>query len=198
MTTGTAPMTAAGHGHSFPVNPPDGSMFAPGPCECGKTHAQSEADKLLAGAVFAMIRAYGAAWPAAVPASVVREIAPAAPESPADALQRIALDIARAALSRLASGDQMAAAEDAEAAALRGYAARMLADIEAVTGTAGDAPDSAGAQLAAIKAHMPSITDALRHALSFIGHVPGPSSQAAAGRYRNALAIINGTEASRG
>lgn len=52
--------------------------------------------------------------------------------------------------------------------------------------------EAAEAKLAAIKAHAPSITDALRHALSYVEHVPDPSSQAAAERYRDALAIISG------
>ena len=47
--------------------------------------------------------------------------------------------------------------------------------------------ERAEAKLAAVEA--PAIMDALRHALSYVEHVPHPSSQTAAERYRSALAI---------
>jgi len=50
MTTGTE----AKHDCLFPCNPPGGTIFAPGPCECGKPFARAQAEKLLAEAVEAM------------------------------------------------------------------------------------------------------------------------------------------------
>jgi len=57
--------------------------------------------------------------------------------------------------------------------------------------------EAAEAKLAGIEAHAPAITDALRYALSYVEHVPNPSSQAAAERYKNALAVISGEEEAR-
>jgi hypothetical protein len=45
-------MTA--HNCSFPCNPAGGTFASPGPCECGKTYARSEAERMLAEAVAAM------------------------------------------------------------------------------------------------------------------------------------------------
>jgi hypothetical protein len=42
------------HECSFPVQPPDGSFLAPGPCECGKTFARARAEEMLAEANAAM------------------------------------------------------------------------------------------------------------------------------------------------
>jgi hypothetical protein len=44
----------ADHKCSFPVNPPGGSFTNPGACECGKTYARSEAERMLAEAEAAM------------------------------------------------------------------------------------------------------------------------------------------------
>lgn len=49
--------------------------------------------------------------------------------------------------------------------------------------------ERAEAKLAEVEAHTSAIVDALRHALAYIEHVPGPSAQAAAERYRSALAV---------
>jgi hypothetical protein len=36
------------HKHAFPVQPPEGSLAAPGPCRvCGKTWARAEAERQL-------------------------------------------------------------------------------------------------------------------------------------------------------
>lgn len=77
---------------------------------------------------------------------------PAAPESPADASRRIAPDIALAYLCRLASADPVAVNGAPEADARMRLAAGAIAGMAAVTGTAGDAPDSAEARLAAVEA----------------------------------------------
>jgi len=50
MTTATG----TAHDCSFPCNPPGGTIFAPGPCECGKTYDRAQAETLLAEAVKAM------------------------------------------------------------------------------------------------------------------------------------------------
>ena len=55
------------HKHSFPCNPPGGTFLHPGPCECGKTCEQDEADRLLTMALDHLERAYGT-----VPVAVVR------------------------------------------------------------------------------------------------------------------------------
>lgn len=57
--TETTELTEAAHRHSFPVQPPAGSLLKPGACDCGKTHAQHEADKALRTAVGLLIHAYG-------------------------------------------------------------------------------------------------------------------------------------------
>jgi hypothetical protein len=49
----------AAHKHAFPCNPPGGTFLHPGPCECGKTNDQDEADRLLAMALEHVERAYG-------------------------------------------------------------------------------------------------------------------------------------------
>jgi hypothetical protein len=47
--------TETGHEHSFPVQPPEGNIMAPGPCRtCGKTWAVNQAEKAMAGALAAM------------------------------------------------------------------------------------------------------------------------------------------------
>lgn len=46
--------TPGAHECSFPIQPPDGSMTAPGPCECGKSWKRSKAELLLAEASAAM------------------------------------------------------------------------------------------------------------------------------------------------
>ena len=51
--------TETGHRHSFPCNPPGGTFLNPGPCECGKTLAQDEADRALKTALDAVTAAYG-------------------------------------------------------------------------------------------------------------------------------------------
>jgi hypothetical protein len=51
--------TTPAHKHSFPCNPPGGTYLHPGPCECGKTCDQDEADRLLAMALEHLERAYG-------------------------------------------------------------------------------------------------------------------------------------------
>lgn len=71
-------------------------------------------------------------------AAAKTEQAAAAPLSPADASLRIVREIIRATLSRLAS-DVPVADDGAETAARLRYAVRTLEDIEAVTGTAGEA-----------------------------------------------------------
>jgi hypothetical protein len=50
-TTATAETT---HEHSFPCQPPYGSIMSPGSCECGKTWALAQAEKAMAGALAAM------------------------------------------------------------------------------------------------------------------------------------------------
>jgi hypothetical protein len=55
----TAELTEAAHRHSFPCQPPAGSLPEPGACECGKTHAQHEADKALRTAIGLLVHAYG-------------------------------------------------------------------------------------------------------------------------------------------
>jgi hypothetical protein len=57
----TTDETTTAHKHAFPCNPPGGTFLNPGPCECGKTYAQNEADKALRHAVAALMSAYGAA-----------------------------------------------------------------------------------------------------------------------------------------
>lgn len=47
------------HKHSFPCNPPGGSILHPGPCSCGKTSEQDEADRFVALALEAHAEAYG-------------------------------------------------------------------------------------------------------------------------------------------
>jgi hypothetical protein len=43
------------HEHSFPVQPPEGSIMRPGPCRtCGKTWELNQAEKAMAGALAAM------------------------------------------------------------------------------------------------------------------------------------------------
>lgn len=42
------------HEHSFPVQPPHGSLLAPGPCACGKTWAIRQAEGRLAAALAAL------------------------------------------------------------------------------------------------------------------------------------------------
>ena len=51
--------TATEHQHLFPCNPPGGTFLYPGPCECGKTCEQDEADRMLAGALKVIAAAYG-------------------------------------------------------------------------------------------------------------------------------------------
>lgn len=47
--------TTQAHEHAFPVQPPDGSMWAPGPCRvCGKTWELAQAEKAMEGAKAAM------------------------------------------------------------------------------------------------------------------------------------------------
>lgn len=47
--------TTQAHEHAFPVQPPEGSFTAPGPCRhCGKTWAMAQAEKAMAGALAAM------------------------------------------------------------------------------------------------------------------------------------------------
>lgn len=47
--------TPSEHECRFPVNPPGGSFFAPGPCQgCGKTYPRSQAEQMLAEALAAM------------------------------------------------------------------------------------------------------------------------------------------------
>src|SRR2546423_1826305 len=54
MTT-TETTTPADHEHAFPVQPPEGSIWAPGRCrECGKTWELAQAEKAMAGALAAM------------------------------------------------------------------------------------------------------------------------------------------------
>jgi hypothetical protein len=49
------------HQHSFPFNPPGGSFLSPGPCGCGKTYDQNNADARLAEALAVVAAAYGVA-----------------------------------------------------------------------------------------------------------------------------------------
>jgi hypothetical protein len=42
------------HKHSFPVQPPRGSWSDPGPCECGKTWARSQAERAIEEAAAAV------------------------------------------------------------------------------------------------------------------------------------------------
>ncbi len=51
--------TETEHKHSFPVNDGTGSILNPGVCECGKTYAQAQADRMLTGALEAVAVAYG-------------------------------------------------------------------------------------------------------------------------------------------
>ena len=51
--------TTTAHKHAFPCNPPGGTFLNPGPCECGKTCEQDEADRLLTMALEHVERAYG-------------------------------------------------------------------------------------------------------------------------------------------
>lgn len=47
--------TTQAHEHAFPVQPPEGSMWAPGRCrECGKTWELAQAENAMAGAQAAM------------------------------------------------------------------------------------------------------------------------------------------------
>src|ERR1700689_5388755 len=46
------------HKHRFPCNPPGGSFLNPGPCECGKTYPQDEADRALTEASALVAAAY--------------------------------------------------------------------------------------------------------------------------------------------
>jgi hypothetical protein len=46
--------TQPAHKCSFPVQPPKGSWFNPGPCDCGKTYARSQAETLMEEATAAM------------------------------------------------------------------------------------------------------------------------------------------------
>lgn len=51
----TTTETTQAHEHSFPVQPPEGSMWTPGRCrECGKTWELAQAEKAMAGALAAM------------------------------------------------------------------------------------------------------------------------------------------------
>lgn len=51
MTT----VTGTAHECSFPIQPPEGSFFSPGPCQgCGKTFARSQAERKLREALAAM------------------------------------------------------------------------------------------------------------------------------------------------
>jgi hypothetical protein len=59
VTETSSPTRMEPHSHHFPCQPPDGSILAPGACECGKTYAQDEADRLLAAALRALRHAYG-------------------------------------------------------------------------------------------------------------------------------------------
>lgn len=47
------------HKHGFPCNPPGGTFWSPGPCECGKTYDQNTADQMLTRALEAVEVAYG-------------------------------------------------------------------------------------------------------------------------------------------
>jgi hypothetical protein len=49
-----AAITRTVHECSFPVQPPRGSMGAPGPCQCGKTWERAQAEQMLAEALAAM------------------------------------------------------------------------------------------------------------------------------------------------
>jgi len=61
------------HEHSFPVQPPAGSVLNPGPCECGRTYKRHEIEEWLARALSALAeldaaegcrsRVFQAAWP---------------------------------------------------------------------------------------------------------------------------------------
>ena len=43
------------HEHAHPVQPPQGSMWEPGPCRiCGKTYARAQAERQMAEAQAAM------------------------------------------------------------------------------------------------------------------------------------------------
>ena len=46
--------TTQAHEHAFPCNPPGGTFWDPGPCQCGKTWAMAQAEKAVAGARAAM------------------------------------------------------------------------------------------------------------------------------------------------
>lgn len=50
----TTELTEATHSHSFPVQPPAGSILNPGRCACGKTWELAQAEKAIAGALAAM------------------------------------------------------------------------------------------------------------------------------------------------
>jgi len=44
-----------GHEHKHPVQPPEGTLWNPGPCRiCGKTYARAQAERQLAEAQAAM------------------------------------------------------------------------------------------------------------------------------------------------
>ena len=51
--------TVTAHEHSFPCNPPGGTLFKPGQCACGKTYEQDLADRTLTEALEAVTAAYG-------------------------------------------------------------------------------------------------------------------------------------------
>ena len=42
------------HEHAFPVQPPAGTIWAPGPCQCGKTYERDRAERQLREAQAAM------------------------------------------------------------------------------------------------------------------------------------------------
>jgi hypothetical protein len=55
MTQITNTETTQAHEHAFPVQPPEGSIWAPGRCRiCGKTWELAQAEKAMAGALAAM------------------------------------------------------------------------------------------------------------------------------------------------
>lgn len=51
--------TTQAHEHAFPCNPPGGTFWDPGPCQCGKTYDQNTADRMLREALEAVEVAYG-------------------------------------------------------------------------------------------------------------------------------------------
>lgn len=124
-------------------------------------------------------------------AAVRQEPSAAAPVGAVEAALRIARDISLAYLRRLASADPVAASGAPEAEARMRLAARAVTDVEAVTGTAGDAaPGEVRGELAAMFSAGPGTVTVSRADLEMVLACSGPRTERAETAHRRLLGAV--------